>query len=159
MIKTLLPGVALADLLNRVIDGADALTARGYGPDFDDYQDIPLELAAELASLAAECKLCRIGPSSLSDHWVQWKTCQLQERYERGLPTWTCRCGHVYKREASEREDRFCQPRDDGLLGALAGTVRRDAKGKVKHSDACPACGVKFAVAVELQAIPEGALF
>lgn len=152
------PAVAWVDLLNRVIDAAADLACRGYGPDPDE-DGLPLELAAELASLTADCKLCRIGPSALAEHWMSWKQAQYQDNYERGLPAWTCGCGHVYKLQASEREDQFHQVRDGGLLGSLAGRVRRDSKGKVKQSDSCPACGVPFAETAARQQVPEGALF
>lgn len=162
MIKTLLPGVGLLDVLCRVIDGADDLACRGYGPDFEDYDEIPAELVAEMASLAAECKLCRIGPGPLADHWMSWKLAQLRDKYERALPVWACDCGLRFKLEAAKDEDRLYQlltPGRDSLLGVLAGTVRRSSKGKVTRADPCPGCGVSFAETRARQADPQGSLF
>ena len=36
-------------------------------------------------------------------------------------------------------------PGRDCLLGARVGVIRKTSKGKVRHSDPCPACGEKFA--------------
>ncbi len=45
------------------------------------------------------------------------------------------------------------------LLGDPAGVIKRDPKGKVKHSDACPGCGRKFADTIALRADPQQRLF
>lgn len=91
------PAVALVDLLNRVVDGADDLAAQGYLYDPDDDPDgawvIPVEAAAELATLIAGCWECRRGPSALAQHWLN----EQLAKWERALPAWTCLCGAVFK--------------------------------------------------------------
>ncbi len=181
------PAVALIDLLNRVIDGADDLACRGYfDPDPD--EEIPPDLAAELAVLIAGCKRCRIGPSALGEHWLNRK----QQEHERSLPVWTCDCGAVYKplAEWGGRQDFYhalddCQhgplcagaSRPPGtedcphsscadilfgggyLLGDHAGFIQVTSKGKVRHSDPCPGCGASFAVTIARQNDPQQPLF
>jgi hypothetical protein len=188
-----LPVVALIDVLHRAWDGVDDLACRGYlDPDWENWQDIPLGAVIELASLAASCAQCRIGPSALAEHWINLKQWQYQEEHERSLPTWTCDCGHLYKveltRAGAPRE--FYEPCGDGLLGPLcaaatqpdlgecphgscpdiaydgnyllgerAGVITTTSKGKVKHSDRCPACGEQFAGVIARRNDPQQQLF
>ena len=117
-----LPVVALIDVLHRAWDGVDDLSCRGYlDPDWENWQDIPLDVVIELAPLAARCELCRIGPSALAEHWISCKQWQYQEEHERSLPTWTCDCGHLYKVELAQSGTpcEFYEPCGDGLLGPL----------------------------------------
>jgi hypothetical protein len=47
----------------------------------------------------------------------------------------------------------------DGLVGDLAGAVKRNSKGTVTHSDHCPACDRRFADTIADHANPQQALF
>jgi hypothetical protein len=146
MIGTLLPGVALVDLLNRVIDGADDLAMRGYLYDPDpphEWAQDPGEAFTELAGLAASCRLCRTGPSSLGDHWLDLQ----QAKWWAKQPTMTCPCGTVYKMLGDPGGEQEFYP-DDG--GARTGFIRVNAKGKVTSSGKCP-CGRAFAETIALQ--------
>ncbi len=173
-----LGAVALIDLLNRVVDGADALACRGYLFDPDpphEWTMPPEEAFTELAGLVGGCRLCRIGPSALGDHWLNLQ----REKYERSLPAWRCTCGAVYKVLSEGPDHReFYEALDDGLRGPLCagasgpactedcphgscpeilfggggclpgarvGVIRKTSKGKVRHSDPCPGCGERFA--------------
>jgi hypothetical protein len=44
-------------------------------------------------------------------------------------------------------------------LGDLAGTIRTLSNGRVRHSDACPACGRRFADVIAARANPQQPLF
>jgi hypothetical protein len=153
------PAVALVDLLNRVIDGADDLAARGYLFDPDpphEWAQDPGEAFTELAGLVAGCRLCRVGPSALGDHWLNVQG----GKWERALPVWECSCGAAYKLLGElEHSPEFHLVAADGLLGDRVGWIRHDSKGKVRHSDECPGCGVQFSVTITRRQVPEGALF
>jgi hypothetical protein len=129
---------------------ADVLAWRGYF----DLDDIPAGLLSELAELAGEglCDFCPgpMCPDNLADHWLNRK----QQEWERTIPTWTCGCGRVYKvlqSTATGGGDDFYEAVEDGLLGDPAGCIAVDSKGRVKHSDVCRGCGIKFAQTVALQ--------
>ena len=144
--------VALIDLLNRIVDAADDLAARGYVYDPDDDPDgawmIPVETAAELATLAAGCRECRRGPSALAQHWLN----QQQVKYILSQPDWTCTCGAVYKAHGGPRHGQeFYTVIEDGKGFDWAGSFGVNSKGKVTGSDPCPACGRPFAETVSVQ--------
>jgi hypothetical protein len=44
-------------------------------------------------------------------------------------------------------------------LGRRAGVIRKSLNGRVRHSDACPACGRRFADVIAGRASPQQALF
>jgi hypothetical protein len=144
-----------ATLINFIEDAANVLCWRGYF-DPDEDEEIPGELVAELTALYQECEICRVRPDGLADHWVA----RQQAKYERSLPTWTCECGTVFKPVLVwNREQHFYRATDDGLLGDLTGTVRTDARGRIKHSDACAECGRRFAETMGRQADAQQTLF
>jgi len=150
-----MPAVALIDILSRVADGAGDLAAQGYLYDPDDlpgWRSISVEVAAELATLVAECWECRRGPSGLARHWLN----RQEVKYYRALPTWTCPCGKVYKPIGEPGSDQeFYEAADDGLPGGQVGVIRVNSKGKVTRSDKCPGCGQPFAATIALQlAVP-----
>lgn len=154
------PAVAWIDLLNRVVDGIDDLSARGYLVDPDpphEWAADPGEAVLELAVLAAGCSLCRTGPSALAEHWLN----DQRGKWEQQQPTWTCRCGAVFKPVRMWGDDReeFYTITPDGLLDVKIGEIRRDPKGKIRHSDPCLRCGALFAATIAARTVPEGALF
>jgi len=128
-------------------DAAAVLAMRGYlDPDED---EIPPDVARELAELATEgvCGTCLgrdLLPDALADHFLVRK----QEEWERGVPVWECDCGAPYKvipDNAFQGGDELYEAREDDLFGDLAGRIRRDRKGRIKHSDTCGKCGASFA--------------
>jgi len=169
-------------------EAASVLAWRGYA-DPDPGEGWPPDLIAELIALVAAgpCPLCRIPlrPDDLADHWLS----AAQAEWEHSLPVWACSCGMVYKVLTEYDGEHFYAAGDDGPRGPLcegaaspagdadcphgscpevlfcrafgdpAGTIRRNPKGQVRHSDACPACGEKFAGTIARQTVPEGALF
>lgn len=129
-----------------------------------DLAEWPDELLGQLATLAVAGRcdpvLCprRVTGSVLADHWMTRR----QEEWERSLPVWTCDCGRGFKVVHADHlagGDLYHDALPDGLLGEQVGSVRSNSKGKVTHSDACPGCGVSFAVTIARQTVPEGALF
>lgn len=156
------PAVALAATTALIEDAATYLAMRGsIDPDLDEWPD---ELLGQLAALAAaghcDSPTCqrRLTSSALADHW-QWDR---QAEWERSLPVWTCDCERGYKVIHADHlagGDQYWDALPDGLLGDQAGAVRANSKGKVTHSDACPGCGVQFAVTIARRTVPEGALF
>ncbi len=147
--------VGLADLIEAA---AHVLCMRGYlDPEAEEWPD---DLVAELVEVwhKGPCEVCPAwgGPHALADHFLSRK----QREYEQSLPVWTCDCGAVYK-ELSEFFDQpgFWELCDDGLLGERIGGVRVNAKGHVKHSDKCPACGRSFADTIDRRTNPQQSLF
>jgi hypothetical protein len=108
----------------------------------------------ELGMLAGHCFWCR-SPDRLAWHWLSLK----QQEWERSVPVWECDCGATYKVLPEWRTEVFCVTGEDGLLGDRAGEVRRDGKGRVKHSDKCRGCGEEFAAVIARQLSPQQALF
>jgi hypothetical protein len=144
--------VAFVDLFQRIVDAADDLAAQGYVYDPDDDPDgawmIPVETAAELATLAAECRECRRGPSALAQHWLNVQ----QVKYILSQPDWACTCGAVYKAHGEPAHGQeFYTVIDDGAGFDWAGSFGVNSKGKVTRSDPCPACGRSFAETVSVQ--------
>jgi hypothetical protein len=150
---SLLPIAVLIDLVTRIVDAADDLAAQGYlyDPGDDDPNStwkIPAETVIELATLATECRECRIGPSGLARHWLN----QQEVKYILSQPDWTCCCGASYKVQGEPgRGQDFYTVIDDGKGYAPAGSFSVNSKGKVTHSDPCPACRRPFAEAVSIQ--------
>jgi hypothetical protein len=148
------------DLLTTLV--ADALHFLAMRGSIDPWPgEWPDGLVEELTALAAggRCgafdRPPALGGSALADHWEARR----QREYERSVPTWECDCGRVYKVLAAWREDQLWEAADDGLIGKLAGRVRRDGKGKVTRSGACPGCGHPFAGTMARQAEPQQPLF
>jgi hypothetical protein len=144
---------------------ARVLCLRGW-LDPDDACEWPAGLAAELTALARQgrCRSCPapLTPDALADHWEARK----QDEYERSLPAWSCDCGALYKliTEAGDgSQDQFWTTTgEDGLLGELAGTIRRYGSGYGKRktkSGTCPACKRPFAETIARQAGPWQLLF
>jgi hypothetical protein len=135
------PGPPPLDLIE---SAADVLCWRDYlDPDED---EIPVEVIEELTRLWHEgpCDACPGWGSAdaLADHFLGRK----QQEYERSLPSWQCDCGAVYKTLTGwMNAEGFYATTDDGMFGDLVGIVKRDSKGRVKHSDTCPGCGQPFA--------------
>jgi len=144
--------VAFVDLFQRIVDAVDDLAAQGYVYDPDDDPDgawmIPVETAAELATLAAECRECRRGPAALAQHWLN----QQQVKHILSQPDWTCTCGAVYKAHGEPSHGQeFYTVIEDGTGFDWAGSFGVNSKGKVTRSDPCPACGRPFAETVSVQ--------
>lgn len=139
-------------------EAATYLIRRGRAETGDDGY-LPDELVAELILVAAAgTRQCCRGPlngSTLADHWETDR----QEEWERSLPAWHCDCGARYKRIREGTSTRFYRVTRDGLLGPLAGTVTRNSKGLVKHSDQCYRCGRGFGPTVDDQAAGRTTLF
>jgi hypothetical protein len=140
---------------------ANYLAMRGWlDPDAGEWPD---GLLAELAGIAQgnpcgdTCFTTPDGylnPSVVADHFTQRR----QEEWERSLPVWTCACGQDFKMLADQGlgpSESFYEAAADGLLGDHAGGVRRNAKGRVTHSGACPGCGRRFADALARQDDPQ----
>jgi hypothetical protein len=139
-------------------DAANILCWRGYlDPEGD---EIPADVVDELAQLWHEgpCETCPAWGTAdaLADHFLARK----QHEYERSLPTWACDCGTVYKilTEWGNGQE-FYAINGDGLLGDRAGFIKRDSKGKVKHSATCPNCGRSFGDTIARRANPQLSLF
>jgi hypothetical protein len=146
-------------VLDIIEDAAWVLSAHHDYLDPDD-DEIPDDVFRELAELwrAGPCGICPGwgNPGALADHFLARK----QEEWERSVPSWACDCGALYKRITEWQTQHFYKTTGDyGLLGDLAGTVRRNAKGQVKQSGACPACGRKFADTIARQDDPQQSLF
>jgi hypothetical protein len=141
-----------------VEDAANYLAMRGYlDPDAEEWPDWVL---AELVDVyqAGPCPTCHepLNGSDLADHFLALK----QDEYERSLPTWGRDCGAVYKiLLVFGIHEHFFAVRDDGLLGDEVGVITRKSKGEVSRSDACPACGRRFADTIADRADPQQALF
>jgi hypothetical protein len=139
-------------------DAATDLEMRGYLD--PEEEEIPPHVVALLLELylAGACGL-RPGwpsPATLADHALyRWQT-----EAEQGLPIWTCDCGAAYKLLAPwGNQEEFYQVGEDGCLGDPVGGIKRNSKGQVKHSDACPGCGRGFAGVIADRANPQQALF
>jgi hypothetical protein len=155
------PFAALLFTLVLVDDAANNLAWLGHLD--QEAEEWPGEVLAELAALvvAGPCGLCPgwqgwPGPDVLADHWLARR----QDEWEQSLPVWECGCGARYKIIGEWGGlEHYYQARPDGLVGERAGEVRRNHKGAVKHSDACPACGVKYTDTHADRANPQQALF
>jgi hypothetical protein len=151
-----------ADLAGLVEEAAYVLACRGWWESADEDEDyIPDWLAEELTLIAGwpctvcadQHQVCRTG-YDVADHFLALR----QETWERSWPAWTCTCGRVYKVLAGGNlTEDFYEVADDSwfsLPGDRIGGVRRNAKGKVKHSDRCPGCGMAFADVIAEQSDP-----
>jgi hypothetical protein len=145
-------------VMELIEDAAADLEMRGYLD--PDEEEIPTEIVAVLLELylAGECNLCPgwPGPSNLAEHLIaRW-----QIEYEQSLTVWPCACGARYKLLTEyDGPEQYYQVADDETLGGLAGVVKRNSKGKVKHSDVCPACGREFAQTGADRSAPQRPLF
>jgi hypothetical protein len=147
-------------LLELVEEAANVLAWRGWWEPGDDDASVPDWLVAELTEIAQRpCEVCvtEAGwcrhPDEVADHFLARR----QEEWERSWPTWECMCGRVFKVLAGAEE--FYDLADDGLVGDHVGRIRRDSKGRVKHSDVCPGCGRVFAETIAEQTRPQQAFF
>jgi hypothetical protein len=139
-------------------DAADVLAFR-----FDyldpDAEEIPEDVVSELAELwrAGPCQTCPGwgNPDALAEHFMARK----QREWERSLPTWRCDCGAVYKPLDELGCQGFYAVAQDGTLGERVGEIRRNTKGVVKHSGACPGCGRRLADTIARRADPQLSLF
>ena len=182
------PAVACLAAVWLAAEAASVLAWRGYAEP-DPGEGWPPELIAELIALVAAgpCPSCPIPlrPDDLADHWLS----AAQAEWEHSLPVWVCSCGMVYKVLSEDDGEHFYAAGDDGPRGPLcegaafpagdadcphescpevlfcrafgdpAGTIRRNPKGQVRHSDACAACGETFAGTIARQAVSGGVLF
>jgi hypothetical protein len=147
--------------LELIEDAANVLCWRGHAEPGED-EEWDLAFLMELAEIARNpCSACRTPeglcrtPDEVADHYLERR----QQEWERSVPTWTCDCGRLFKVLPGAPGDSFYDARDDGQLGDLAGYVRHDARGRVKHSDACPGCGRVLADTISARANPQQRLF
>jgi hypothetical protein len=152
-----IPPAALLFTVILIDDTAWNLSCQDLDPELEEWPD---GMIAELAALitAGPCGQWRgwPGPDILADHW----RARRQDEWEQSIPVWECNCGASYKIIAEYGgAEYFHLPLPDGLVGERAGEVRRNAKGTVNHSDACPRCGAKFTDTIAGQLNPQQALF
>jgi hypothetical protein len=168
---------------------ARVLCCRGYldPHDVGEWPDeLAAELAA-LAALGC-CPLCpaTLTPDALASHWLASKedeygqslptwTCDCgavykmasggdSEFYKLGDDALL---GPLCAGAARPDSDEDCAHDSCGDIlfgtgcspGDLAGTIRKLSTGRVTHSDACPACGRRFADVIADRANPQQALF
>jgi hypothetical protein len=155
-------GSGLTPLGEVVAYAADHLAMRHsfmLAPDDDEW---PFWIFAQLVTMWQQgpCGRCISRKlwnwKELAHHFMGCK----EEEYDRALPTWTCECGAPFKLMHTFGDAwEFCQPDEDGLSGDQVGAIALDSKGRVKRSDACPACGRSFAGTIARRADPQGSLF
>ena len=188
-----LPVVALIDVLHRAWDGVDDLACRGYlDPDWENWQDIPLDVVIELASLAARCANVpdrpvrsrraldqpqavaipggtravaadldvRLRPPLQGGARPSRYPCEFYEPCGDGLPGPLC--AGATQPDLGECPHDSCPDIAYGgnyLLGERAGVITTTSRGKIKHSDRCPACGEQFADVIARRDDPQQQLF